>query len=116
MIMARSGSTRKVRRTGTLTRVVSTLSEGKPLWDGQCGKIEIEEVDVIPAGGKDSKDDPRNPEAWEKEISKIGKGGAYIFSDGSLLDGEIVGGVAFVVGKGGKEMEVECGVGDVATV
>ena len=73
-------------------------------WEGPCGKIEIEEVDVRLTGGKDTKDDPRNPDAWEKEIGKIGKGGAYMFSSGSLLNGGNVGGGAFVVGKGGKDM------------
>ena len=36
---------------------------GKPLWGGACQKVEIEEVDVRPAGGKDSQDDPKNPDA-----------------------------------------------------
>ena len=39
-----------------------------------------------------------------------------IFSDGSLLDNGNVGGGAFVVGTNGREDEVECRVGDVATV
>ena len=38
-----------------------------------------------------------------------------IFSDGSLLEGN-VGGGAFIVGSGGAESEVECGIGNVATV
>ena len=53
---------------------------------------------------------------WEKEISKAGIGGAYIFSDGSLLQNGNVGGGAFVVGNDGREEEVKCGVEDVATV
>ena len=47
---------------------------------------------------------------WEKEIGKIGKGGAYVYSDGSLLDGGNVGGGALVVERSGKEAEVEFGV------
>ena len=42
---------------------------------GPCRKIEIEEVDVRPAGGTDSQDDPKKPGAWEREISRVGKGG-----------------------------------------
>ena len=45
-----------------------------------------EEVDVRPARGKESEKDP---EEWEKEIRKVGIGGAYIFSDGSLLESEV---------------------------
>ena len=30
----------------TLTRMVSILPEGKPLWGGPCQRIEIEEVDA----------------------------------------------------------------------
>ena len=47
--------------------------------------MEVEEVDLHPV------DDPKNPEAWEKEISKTGKGGDYVFSNGSLLEGENIG-------------------------
>ena len=65
----------------TLTRPVSILPEGKPLWGGSCRKVEVEEVDLRPV------DDPKDPGAWEKEINKTGKGGAYVFSDGSLLEG-----------------------------
>ena len=64
-------------------------SEGKPLWGGTCPRINIEEVDVRPTGGKESEKDP---EEWEKEIRKAGIGGAYIFSNGSLLESENVGG------------------------
>ena len=60
--------------------------------------------------GKGSENDPEKPDAWEKEIGKAGKGGTYIFSDGSLR------GRAFIVGSGGAESEVECGIGNVATV
>ena len=42
--------------------------------------------------------------------------GCYVYSGGSLLDGGNVGGGALVVERSGKEVEVECGVGDVATV
>ena len=48
----------------TLTRIVSTLPEGKPLFGGPCQKVEIEEVDVRPV------DDPKELESWEKEIRK----------------------------------------------
>ena len=33
-----------------LTRAVSILPEGKPLWGGTCPRIDIEEVDVRPRG------------------------------------------------------------------
>ena len=52
----------------------------------------MEEVDVQSASGKDSLDDPKNPDAWEKEVSRVGKGGTYLYSDGSLLEGGNVGG------------------------
>ena len=71
----------------TLTRMVSILPEGKPLFGGPCRKVEVEEVDVRPV------DDPKDPEAWEKEIMKEGAEGAYVFSDGSLLESGNVGGV-----------------------
>ena len=61
-------------------------------------------------------EDPKDPEAWEKEIRKEGVEGAYIFSDGSLLESGNVGGGAFVVGTDGGESEVEVEIGDVATV
>ena len=72
----------------TLTRAVSLLPEGKPLWGGPCQKVEIDEVDVRPTGGKGSDQDPEDPDAWEIEIGKAGRGGAYIFSDGSLLESQ----------------------------
>ena len=107
----------------TLTRMVSILPEGEPLWGGPCQRIEIEEVDVRPAGGKESEKDL---EEWEKEIKKAVIGGAYIFSDGSLLESGNVGGGAFIVGSRGEEAvgvgvdvrehEVECGIGDVAAL
>ena len=64
-----------------LTRIISILSERKPLYGGPCPKIKIEEVDVRPTGGKGSNQDPDQPEAWEKEIGKAGNGGACIFSE-----------------------------------
>ena len=82
-------------------------------WGGTCPKVEIEEVDVRPGGGKENEKDP---EEWEKEIRKAGIGGPYIFSDGSLLESGNVGGGGFVRGTDGREREVECGIGDVATV
>ena len=46
----------------TLTRIVSILPEGKPLWEGPCQKIVIEEVDVRPIGAKGiEKNDPEDP-------------------------------------------------------
>ena len=109
------------------THAVSILPEEKPLWGGPCRKIEIEEVDVRPTGGKGSEQDAEDPEAWENEIGKAGIGGAYVYSDGSLLEsgnrdgidngeGGNVGGGAFVVGPEGGESEVACGIGNVATV
>ena len=77
---------------------------------GPCQKVEVEEVDLR------SVDDPKDPEAWEKEIGKAEIEGAYIFSDGSLLESGNVGGGAFIVGSRGSEVEVECRIGIVATV
>ena len=78
---------------------------------------EIEESIFRPTRGKESEKDP---EEWEKEIRKAGIGSAYILSDGSLLKSGNVGGGAFIVGsrggEDGREHEVECGIGDVATV
>ena len=101
---------KKDRFMSTLTRMVSILLEGKPLFGGLCQKAEIEEVEVRPV------DDPKDPEAWEKEIGKEGVGAAYIFSDGSLLETGNVGGGAFVVGTDGEEVEVKVEIGDVAMV
>ena len=97
----------------TLTQMVSILPEGKPLWGGTCPKINVEEVDIWPGGGKESEKDP---EEWEKEIRKAGIGGAFNFSDGSLLESGNVGGGAFVVGSRGVEVEVESGIGNVVIV
>ena len=79
-------------------------------------------MDVIPSGGKGNEQVPADPNAWEKEIEKAGRGegGAYRFSDGSLLEGGDggvgnVGGGAFVVESGGEESDVECGIGNMAT-
>ena len=90
--------------------MVRILPEGKPLFGGPCQKVEIKEVDVRPV------DDPKDPEAWEKEIGKEGVGGAYIFSDGCLLESGNVGGGAFVVRTEGGEEEVKGGVGSLAMV
>ena len=57
-----------------------------------------------------------NPDAWEAEISKGGIDGAFVFSDGSLLESGDIGGGAFVVGTDGREQEVECRIGNVVTV
>ena len=78
--------------------------------------MDIEEVDVRPMGGKGSEQDSDNPEAWEKETGKAGKGGAHIFSDGSLLESGSVGGGAFIVGAERRAVGVENGIGNVATV
>ena len=101
---------KKNRFVSTLTQMVSILPEGKPLFEGPCQEAEIEEVEVQPM------DDPKDPGAWEKEIGKEGVGGAYIFSDGSLLEIGNVGGGAFMVGTDGAEVEVKVEIGDVATV
>ena len=81
----------------TLTCMVSVLPEGKPLWGGQCRKVDIVEVDVRPTGGKGSENGPGDLDAWEVEISKAGAGGAFVYSDDSLMEGGNVGGGAFVV-------------------
>ena len=44
--------------------------------------MEVEEVDLRRV------DDPKDPDAWEKEIGKAGIGGAYVFSDASLRERE----------------------------
>ena len=93
--------------------MVSTLPEGKRLWGGTCPRTDIEEVDVRPTSGKESEKDP---EEWDKEIRKAGIGGAYILSDGSLLESGNVGGGAFIVSSRGAEVGVESGIGNVATV
>ena len=87
----------------TLTRAVSILPEGKPLWGGPCRKVDVKEVDVRLTGGKGSDQDPEKPDAYEKEIGKTGIGGAYVFSDGSLLESGNVRGGALTVWPGGRE-------------
>ena len=52
----------------------------------------------------------------EKEIGKAGIAGDYVFSDGSLLEWGNGGGGVFVVKEGGAEEEVQCGIGNIATV
>ena len=89
----------------TLTRMVSILLEGKPLWGGSCRKVEIKEVILRPV------DDPKDPDAWEKEFRKAVIGGAYVFSDGSLLESGNVGGGAFIFGSKGAENVCGNGVG-----
>ena len=39
----------------TLTRMVSILPEGKPLWGGSCRKVKVEEVALCPVN------DPKDP-------------------------------------------------------
>ena len=58
----------------------------------------------------------KDPEECEKEIGKAGVGGAYIFSDGRLLETRCVGGGAFIVGSEGTESEEEMSTRDIATV
>lgn len=60
---------------------------------GPCRKLEIEEVEVEPG----EKEDKRDPDAWKSRISTAGAGGAFVYSDGSLLEGGSVGGGALVV-------------------
>ena len=55
-----------------MTWIAVVLPEGKLLWGGPCQKVEI---DIRPA------DDPENPEVWEKEISRTGKGGPYVCNE-----------------------------------
>ena len=81
----------------TLTRMVSVLPEGKPLWGGPCRKVGFGEVDVRPSGGKESKNDPEDPATWEVEISKAGASGAFDFFDRILLEGGNVGGGEFIL-------------------
>ena len=51
------------------------------------------------------------PGYTEAEICKAGIGGAFAFSDGSLIEGGNVGGGAYIVGTDGQEQEVEIGIG-----
>ena len=102
-----------------MTRAVGVLLEGKPLWGGPCQKVNIEEVDLRSSGAKGSEQNPNDQDAWEREIRRAGVGGALVFSDGSLLEGGVVGGGAFVMRTGNQgitEKEVEYEIGDVATV
>ena len=93
--------------TSTLSLMVSILPEGKPLYGGPCQRIDIKEVVVRPCRGKGSGEDPGDPKACEKEISRAGIGRAYVYSDGSLLESGSVGGGAVVIGVGGEEVDVE---------
>ena len=81
MTMARSVSEERGRMAGSCPcwpawLAFCHLPEGKPLWGGLCRKVDIEEVDIRPAGRQGDQGDPEDPEAWEKEISKTGEGGA----------------------------------------
>ena len=53
-------------------------------------------MDVRPA------EDPKDPDEWEAELSRAGVGGAFVYSDGSLLEGGNVGGGAFIEDGGEK--------------
>ena len=70
----------------------------------------MEAVDLCPVN------DPKDPKQWEKEIGKPGIGGACIISDGSFLGSGNFGGGCFIVCSRGAEVEVESGIGNVATV
>lgn len=100
----------------TLMRMVSMLPEGKPLWGRPCRKMELEEADVRPTGGKWSENDPEDSDTWEKEICRAGAGGAFVFSDGSLLEGGNIGEGASTTNTDKQEQEVIYGVGTLATV
>ena len=61
-----------------LTHMVRILPEGKPMWGGPCQKVEGQgETHRCQRG---EKNDPENPDAWEAEISKPGRGGALYSS------------------------------------
>lgn len=92
------------------------LAGGENPIGGPYQKVEIDEIDIRPAGGKGSQNDLEDPEEWEAEISKAGAGRAFIYSDGSLHEGGNEGGGSFVVESDGGEGEVQCGIGNVATV
>ena len=84
---------------------------------GPCQRTKLEEVDVRPTGWKGrEKNDLEDLGAWGDEIGKVGKGRAFVFSDGSPLESGNAGGGAFVVGSYGAKEEAECGIGGVATV
>ena len=52
-----------------------------------------------------------------RRLARQEKGGEYVFSDGSLLESRNMGGGGCIlVGSDGREQEIECGIGDVATV
>ena len=59
----------------TLTRMTSVLPEGKPVFfgGGPCRKVEIEKVDIRPAGGKDSPDDPKTQMRGRGKLPGWGK-------------------------------------------
>ena len=75
-------------------------ARGETTWGGPCQKVEIEEVDVRPSGAKGSeKNDPEDPDVWEAEISKAGRDGAFVFSDGSLTPAGLVVAMVTLVAK-----------------
>lgn len=51
-----------------------------------------------------------------RKSAKPGQGGAFVYSDSSLLEKGNIGGGAFVVARDRLEKEVDCGVRDIATV
>ena len=73
----------KNRFVSTLTHMVSILPEGKPLWERPYWKVDILEV-LTRRKGSDSS--PEGTDAWKNEIGKAGIGGAFRFSDGSMLE------------------------------
>ena len=59
--------------------MVSILQEGRPLWRGPCRKVEIEEADVRPSGGKGSQQDlgSRRSGKQEKKVPMFSRMGAF---------------------------------------
>ena len=67
-----------------------------------CRMVKIEEIDIRLCREKGSKQDPEDPEAWEREIEKAGLWKGYVFSDGTLVEGGKVGGGAFILWQEGE--------------
>ena len=58
-------------------------------------------------GGQRKTGRPGGPSGWEAEIYAEDKGGAVVYSDGSLLEGGNVGGGAYVVEENGERALLE---------
>ena len=64
---------KNVRESPGISIREAAATYGLSLWGGPCQKIDIEEVEVRPSGGKGSEQGPERPDAWEKEIGRQGE-------------------------------------------